>query len=362
MTFSLSGVCRRPRMEKFAFRAGNDGQYGRFKTMVVPVFLPHSGCNERCIYCHQGYITDIGEKSFKERVDSALQGRVEPCEVGLFGGNIFGMEPASLERLFSCFDEHRGVVKSFRLSTKPVPLRDETIAILRRNGVDIIELGIPTFNDAILAAVNRAHTAEDLFLAYERLGGEGFRLALQFMVGLPGESQGDIEETVANMIRLRPVYIRIYPLVVLRNTPLFALYSRGDFVPIPFDEALDRACLIYLNAMKHNIDVVNVGLTDNEMVRDMVAGGFYHPAYGFLVQSRIFLRAVEGALKRLDGPKEITVILHNNDIPLLVGHRRENLSRFAAMGLKLRWEPSGERRGAFEIVSGTQRVEASVAD
>ncbi len=330
--------------------------------MVVPVFLPHSGCTERCIYCHQGYITDIREKGFRERVDGALKGRTEGCEVGLFGGNIFGIEPDVLERLFSCFDEYRSVVKGFRLSTKPVPLRDETIGILKRNGVDVIELGIPTFNNAILAAVNRAHTAEDLFHAYERLSSEGFRLALQFMVGLPGEDRADIETTVANMIRLRPAYIRIYPLVVLRNTPLYALYESGEFVPVPFDEVLDRACLIYGNALKYGIDVVNVGLTDNEMVRDMVAGGFYHPAYGFLVQSRIFRLAVEGALRRLAGPKKATVILHRNDIPLLVGHKRENLSRFAAMGITLRWDPSGKERGSFEIVSGTEKVKGSIKD
>ncbi|HOC45748.1 MAG TPA: radical SAM protein [Syntrophorhabdaceae bacterium] len=329
--------------------------------MVIPIFLPHLGCRDRCTYCHQGYITDVSGEDIKARIDAAFIHRAAPCDVGLFGGNIFGIEPAVLEKMFSFFEPYRDWVRAFRLSTKPVPLRDETIYLLKENKTDIIELGIPTFNDAILAGLNRAHTARDLFLAYDRLSGEGFRLALQFMVGLPGESQGDIEETVANMIGLRPVYIRIYPLVVLRNTPLFALYCRGDFVPVSFDEALDRACLIYLKAMKHNIDIVNVGLTDNEMVRDMVAGGFYHPAYGFLVQSRIFLRAVEGVLKRLDRPKEITVILHNNDIPLLVGHRRENLSRFAAMGLTLRWEPSGQRRGAFEVVSGTQRVEGSVS-
>jgi len=324
--------------------------------MVVPIFLPHSGCGQRCIYCHQGYITDIGVGDLKTRIDSALKGRREACEVGLFGGNIFGIEPASLEGLFSLFAEHRNVISGFRLSTKPVPLVDETIDILKRNGVDLIELGIPTFNDAILAAVNRDHTAQDLYCAYERLGGEGFRLALQFMVGLPGETMSDIERTVEDMVRLRPEYIRIYPLVILRNTPLYGLYERGDFKPISFDDALERACFIYVNALRHDIDVANVGLTDNEMVSGMVAGGFYHPAYGLLVQSRIFRGALETALGKLTCPKEVTVTLHKNDIPLLVGHRRENLRWFSTLGIALRWDPSGTERGAFELVSGRERV------
>ncbi len=324
--------------------------------MVIPVFLPHSGCNERCVYCHQGYITDSGGADIKARIDGALRDRREACEVGLFGGNIFGMEPADLERLFSFFAPYKDVVKGFRLSTKPVPLRDDAIDILKRNGVRMIELGIPTFNDAILAALNRAHTAKDLFRAFDRLLGEGFRLALQFMVGLPGETMVDIEETVENMVRLRPEYIRIYPLVILRNTPLYRLHETGGFTPIAFDEALERAALIYRRALEEGIDVVNVGLTDNELVREMVAGGFYHPAFGSLVQSRIFRDALGSVLGEIEGPKEVTVVLHRNDIPLLVGYRRENLKHFASLGIALRWEPSGAERGRFEVVSGGERV------
>ncbi|OPY04555.1 MAG: Oxygen-independent coproporphyrinogen-III oxidase 1 [Syntrophorhabdus sp. PtaB.Bin184] len=331
-------------------------------TMVIPVFLPHAGCTVRCIYCHQGYITGIGEKGVQERIDRALRGRAEPCEVGLFGGNMFGVEPADLERLFSCFAPYRGIIQGFRLSTKPVPLRDETIDILKRNGVRFIELGIPTFNDVILAALNRAHTAGDLFQAFDRLQGEGFRLALQFMVGLPGETMGDIEETAENMVRLRPEYIRIYPLVILRNTPLYRLYETGEFAPIAFDEALERAALIYRGAREEGIDVVNVGLTDNEMVRGMVAGGFYHPAFGSLVQSRIFRDALGSAIGQLKGSGEARVILHRNDIPLLVGYRRENLKYFASLGIDLSWDPSGAERGSFDVIRGRERARGKMID
>ncbi len=324
--------------------------------MVVPVFLPHLGCSQRCIYCHQGYITEAGRDDVKSRIDAAFAGRTEPCEVGLFGGNIFGIEPAMLENIFRFFDEWRGLIRSFRLSTKPVPLRDETIAVLKRNGVGLIELGIPTFNDAILAYVNRGHTGGDLLQAYDRLQREGFDLALQFMVGLPGEKTSDIDETIRYMVRLKPGYIRIYPLVIMRNTPLHSLYEEQRFIPDAFDDVLERACRIYKAAMENGIEVANVGLTDNELVRDMVAGGNYHPAYGFLVQSRIFNEAVEEVLREFEPPAEITIIIHKNDVPLLVGYKRENIKRFEARKIAVRWDPSGTERAKFVVVSGGKSV------
>lgn len=327
--------------------------------MVVPVFLPHLGCVERCIYCHQGYITGAGDAGIRARIDAAFAGRTEPCDAGLFGGSIFGIEPGALEDIFGLFQPYRGLIRNFRLSTKPVPLRDETIAVLKKNGVSLIELGIPTFNDRTLVALNRAHTGEDLFRAYDRLKNEGFALALQFMVGLPGETEADIDETIRKMVLLQPAYIRIYPLVVLENTPLHSLYRSGEFVPDNFDAVLDRACRIYVHAVRNGIGVANVGLTDNELVRDMVAGGFYHPAYGFLVQSRIFINAVEEILREFESPAEITVIVHKSDVPLLIGHKRENIRRLAAQGITVHWEPSGTERGKFTIRSGGMMVNGS---
>ena len=241
-------------------------------------------------------------------------------------------------------------------------MRDETIALLKRNRVALIELGIPTFNDAILSFLNRAHRSEDLFRAYDRLRKEGFSLGLQFMVGLPGEEMADIDDIVRNMAALKPAYIRIYPLVVLKNTPLYSLYTSGIFVPAEFDDVLDRACHIYVNAVRNGIGVANVGLTDNEFVRDMVVGGFYHPAYGFLVQSRIFFRAIEIVLGYLGYPKNVKIILHKNDIPLLVGHKKHNIMTFARMGIMIQWEPSGNNRGHFEVRSQKGNAAGSMQD
>jgi histone acetyltransferase (RNA polymerase elongator complex component) len=90
------------------------------------------------------------------------------------------------------------------------------------------------------------------------------------MVGLPDESFEDIKRTVENIINLNPHYIRIYPLVVLKETPLQRQYEERLFVPIPFEEAIQRTLFIYLNALQHGIKVVKIGLTDNEIIKDRI--------------------------------------------------------------------------------------------
>ena len=59
--------------------------------MIVPVFLPHIGCGERCIYCNQDIITNNpGDMRVETRIAQSLASVEGPVEAALYGGNILG--------------------------------------------------------------------------------------------------------------------------------------------------------------------------------------------------------------------------------------------------------------------------------
>jgi len=328
--------------------------------MILPVFLPHLGCQDRCIYCDQDVITDIRGKNLQTRIGQSLANRHGSFEVGLYGGNIFGVKPEALRRLFSYFNNHQAAITNFRISTKPVPLDPEVIEILKKNRVTTIELGIPSFNDPILEFLNRRHTAADLENAFRALTGEGFQVALQVMVGLPHEAMGDIRETVANIISLKPAYIRIYPLVFLKGTPLADMYEAREFTPITLGEAIHRAMLIYLSALQHEIKTVKMGLTDNEVIKEKIIGGYYHPAFGFLVKSEAFFHVVMAKIAETGFSGEVTVSLNNRDIPHLLGHKRSNISRFHEDGISITWQTTDIPPGTFILKSGGKETAGTI--
>jgi len=328
--------------------------------MIVPIFLTHLGCHDRCIYCDQGYITAQSDAGVRQLIQRSFQQQRGPCEVGLFGGNIFGLDPGYLKRLFEHFDDYRDKITNFRNSTKPVPLNEELIDILKEQRVTVIELGIPSFNNHILRMLNRKHTAKDLSLAFHVLKEKGFQVALQFMVGLPDETFGDIREIVENMAGLNPHYIRIYPLAVLKGTPLCTLYEEKSFVPIGFNEALERALYIYLNALRRDIKVVKMGLTDNEVLKERIVAGFYHPAFGHLVKSHGFCQAILAVAERGSISGEVKVMLNKKDIPHLIGYKRSNIKTFEEQGLTISWEEADIPAGNFILVGGADRAEGNV--
>jgi histone acetyltransferase (RNA polymerase elongator complex component) len=330
--------------------------------MIVPVFLPHLGCQDRCIYCDQDIITDVSTGDLKTRVEEALNSQKDPFEVGLYGGNIFGLRPDGLRRLFSFFDNYQASISNFRVSTKPVPLNNEVIAILKENRVTTIELGIPSFNDQILELLNRKHTATDLENTFKVVTGHGFQVALQVMVGLPRETLADIKKSAASILRLKPSYIRIYPLAFINGTPLADMYKTQEFVPITFDEAIHRAMFIYLNALKYGVKTLKMGLTDNEVIKAKLVGGYYHPAFGHLVKSEAFYRAVMAKLTQARFDGEVAISLNNHDIPHLLGHKRNNISRFHESGISITWQTKDIPIGTFTIKSGRKEEFGDILD
>ncbi|HAR96015.1 MAG TPA: hypothetical protein DCR97_08660, partial [Deltaproteobacteria bacterium] len=195
---------------------------------LVPLFLPHQGCQRRCIYCNQSVIAGLGgEESFSNQIDRGLSGRTEPVEVALYSGNLFGLPADELLGLLRMLEPYQPVIGSIRISTKPVPLDERVVAIIQQAGVRTIELGMPSFNDGILAALDRGYTTAEFYTSYRYLERAGFTLGLQVMVGLPGETEADLESMRRHLSALQPSLLRIYPLVVLEGTRLHGIFRRG---------------------------------------------------------------------------------------------------------------------------------------
>lgn len=330
--------------------------------MILPVFLPHLGCGARCIYCNQNLITHGQTEPIHERLERLLGGVGPRAEVGLYGGNPLGLQFDDLARLLQEFVPYESRIRNIRLSTKPRLIGEDVIALLRKHRVTTIELGMPCFNDKVLAQIRRGHTVDEFLASYEQLTSEGFVVGLQVMVGLPGETKGDVETTASEILRLKPSFVRIYPLVVIEGTPLAAMYGSGAFTPLTLDEAVDRVLLIYLDCWNHMIPIIKMGLTDNDVIRRKILAGPYHPAFGYLVKSRAFYRALLARAREARMLGDITVTLNPSDVAHLTGYRRSQIKALDEAGLTVRWQGGDVTSGHFLLANGRLSVEGSVRD
>jgi histone acetyltransferase (RNA polymerase elongator complex component) len=322
--------------------------------VILPVFLPHLGCGSRCIYCNQSHITETPDSTdLPSRLVGLFERTRAPIEVALYSGNPLGLTPGTLDRLLQVFEPFSDRITGFRMSARPGKNMERFIPILQRHRVHTIELGIPTFNDRVLSFLGRNHTSKDAISAYKLFASEGFQVGIQLMVGLPGESNGDITANVGLVEQLKPSTVRVYPLVVLAGTPLCDLFAAGAFIPDSLDIATLKTSFVFARCWKQGIRVIKMGLTGNDVLKTAIVAGPYHPSFGYLVKSDVFRLAIQETCRNFNVTGTIKVRLSKNDVSHLLGLRRSNVAKFERQGLLIHWQVDESlSMGHFSIETG----------
>ncbi|MCD8198621.1 MAG: DNA-deoxyinosine glycosylase [Phascolarctobacterium sp.] len=277
---------------------------------VIPIFIPHAGCPHQCVFCNQKAISGEARATFngaKRQIEKWLS-FIKPSkgnEAAFYGGSFTGLAPDLQEKLLSLTDDllKTGTVGSVRISTRPDYIDEKRLTLLSRHGVRLVELGVQSLDNDVLKMAERGHTAEQTGNAVKLLKKKGFETGLQLMVGLPGQSFESVKITAKKAAALKPDVARIYPVLVLKGTPLAGKLKKGDYQPLNIDDAVRQSSYLYKELTKAGVKVIRVGLQpDSELCAEgnIIAGPF-HPAMGELVQSFLLREKITPRIKKVKG-------------------------------------------------------------
>ena len=300
------------------------------KQYVIPIFVPHLGCPNDCVFCNQtkisGQKTNVTKDDVKKTIEYYLDHFKEPdcnIEVAFFGGSFTGIEEDVQNELLEAAYEFikMGKVHSIRISTRPDYIDKQTLKRLKKYKVKTIELGVQSANDYILKKAGRGHTFEDVKKASKLIRWNGFKLGHQMMVGLPESTKIDEINTAKSLIKLKPKMVRIYPVLVIKGTKLAEEYENGTYKPLTLVQAVEVCKELVRMFDKKNIDVIRVGLqnTDEisnpELENSEVLAGPYHPAFRQLVESSMWYDAIVEKIKKLNiKVKRVEVEVNSEDV------------------------------------------------
>jgi histone acetyltransferase (RNA polymerase elongator complex component) len=200
--------------------------------------------------------------------------------------------------------------------------------LIRNFPVTTIELGVQSMDERVLSATKRGHSAAVTEKAIQHLKELNYEVGVQLMVGLPGDTPERLIASAQRIARLRPDFIRIYPTVVLAGSPLAAAYRNGTYVPLSLNEAVSRVKHLYLLFKGENIRVIRMGLQASENLENgsTILAGPYHPAFGHLVYSEIFLDMVVAQIESSAlNTDSISIRANPGDVSKLRGLRNRNI-------------------------------------
>ena len=304
----------------------------------IPVFIPHLGCPNQCVFCNQRVISGVRTfdvNSVKQIIDTALEtiDKDTSCEIAFFGGSFTGIDRSLMIELLKIANSYvlSGRVSGIRCSTRPDYISEDILADLKKYGVKVIELGLQSADNRVLELTKRGHNFIAEKEACKLIKDNGFALVGQMMIGLPGSTEKSEEDTAEFIISTGADAARIYPTVVFKDTELCNMVTEGDYTPLTNEEAVKRTARVMRKFIEAGVDVIRVGLCSSEnLVNDETYfSGPNHPAIGELVENEIFYELIKEKIKTaaFDKCKTITVLVPKGAISKAIGQSKKNKLR-----------------------------------
>jgi len=308
-------------------------------TYIIPIFIPHRGCKNECVFCNQrkisGETRDVTEEDIRHEVEKYLdiyKDNTRKKQIAFFGGSFTGLDIEDQVRFLNVANEYiqKGSVESIRISTRPDYISELILKILKQKNVSIIELGVQSMDDEVLKASKRGHTAEQVVKASNLIKKYGFTLGHQVMVGLPKSTLLKEIDTIQQCVKLGPEIVRIYPVYVLRQSKLWDMYEAKEYMPLELEDAVKRASAMYAICVENGINVIRIGLQTTEEInsKNIEIAGPVCDNYKERVLSHISYNNVKDKLSKLKPNKEVKLVVSPKEVNYVVGNNKSNLHKY----------------------------------
>lgn len=306
----------------------------------VSVFVPHNGCPNKCSFCDQRYITGCvsqPDASFVQNtlniaLNSLKEKSIE-AEIAFFGGSFTAIDRGYMLKLLDSTKDYIHKFKGIRVSTRPDAINREVLEILKSYNVTSVELGAQSMADSVLSANERGHSAQDVYKASALIKSYGFSLGLQMMTGLYKSNEELDLFTAAEFININPDTVRIYPTVVLKNTTLETLYTKGLYNPPDAENSAKLCAKLILMFENAGVNVIRVGLHDSESLKSNIVAGAFHPAFRELCEAEIYYASIIDAIHKSGiANGNINIYVPSADLSKAIGQKGRNKLRVISAG------------------------------
>ena len=332
------------------------------RNSIIPVFVPHLGCPNDCVFCNQRRISGHIEPATAQTVKNAIEeaAALTPSgtkrQLAFYGGSFTAIPEARQVELFEAAQPYieDGTISSIRLSTRPDAIDASVLKRLKKYGVAVVELGAQSMCDRVLELSGRGHDSAAVENASRLIKAAGFDLVLQMMTGLPGDTDESCIDTAKKIIALEPDGVRIYPTVIVRDTVLCDMWHAGTYKEHTVEDAVRICAKIVPLFNAAGIPIIRMGLNPTEDLSGGDAlGGAYHPALGELVLSRIMHEKARTLLFGTKPGSRVVLGVNRSDVSKMVGQHRCNVkaltSEFSLSELKI--HEASVKSGEISIVS-----------
>lgn len=208
-------------------------------------------CNTICSYCD--FPKQIAKLEVKEAYLDHLTHELSTYEsqawfkkdwslktesVYIGGGTPNSLSLTQLERLFQLLEPYLSRAKENTIEINPELLTLSQVQLFKKYHINRVSMGVQTFQPKLIQAIRRNHSEEIVKDAVNLLKQEGIdNINIDMMYGLPNQTFKELKADVRKVLKLKPVHISYYSLILEEKT-ILAYQMKHTQISIPDDDLI----------------------------------------------------------------------------------------------------------------------------
>lgn len=203
----------------------------------VSIYVHIPFCARRCAYCDFNTYAWRGGivRDTLEAIRLSVQNADEPGDIVVptifFGGGTPSFpDPELIVRILDAIRSRFRVLPDAEVSVEVNPGTADRArySLLRQAGFNRLSMGVQAFDDRLLKALGRIHTANQAIRAYETARQAGFEnINVDLMFALPDQNIQQWQKTLRTAVSLQPEHVSCYALAIEPGTPFFRMHQEG---------------------------------------------------------------------------------------------------------------------------------------
>lgn len=231
------------------------------KDLSLYVHIPF--CLSKCRYCN--FVSCVAPDEIKVKYLKALNNelvfrsreyrmRYDVSTIYIGGGTPSSLRLGSIKSIMNTIYSNFSVKNGAEITIEinPNDITDAKIEEFLSIGINRFSIGLQTSNESILKILGRTHNVLTYQIAVSKLKNRGAtNISTDIILGLPGQTEKDVKETLKILLDLKVPHISAYMLQVEDGTPL-KKYIDEKIVTLPSEDATASFYEIVCSTLKEH--------------------------------------------------------------------------------------------------------------
>ena len=211
----------------------------------IGIYVHIPFCKQKCSYCD--FTSFANKENFIEKYINSLKNEINNIEVSekncidtiyLGGGTPSFIESKYIIDIINTIKNKFKIRQDAEITIEvnPGTVNKDKLRDYKNVGINRLSIGLQTTQNKILKQIGRIHSYEEFINTYNLAREVGFKnINVDLMLALPNQTIEDLNESLDNILKLKPEHISVYSLILEDETKMKQLYDEGK-INLPSEE------------------------------------------------------------------------------------------------------------------------------